>query len=47
MNEVYQHWYETARYQEVAAFQWYLQMKWLDMRGHQAAAQRAIEGWLG
>lgn len=32
MTEVHQHWYETAKYQEVAAFQWYLQMKWLDMR---------------
>jgi len=32
MTEVHQHWYEAAKCQEVAAFQWYLQMKWLDMR---------------
>lgn len=37
MIEVYDHWYETAKRQEIAAFQWYLQMKWLDMRPKGAA----------
>ena len=32
MTEAHQHWYETAKCQKVSAFQWYLQIKWLDMR---------------